>query len=324
MSLFFLLVSNPGQYFTFSFSVAVLIANIFLHESIIESIIRADALRLLTGLNDFPVVALVVINLIVAVIVLLYRCLHWLFFGPRPPSELDLQIIFDQLAIFFSFKFVLIGLILEPDMLDCFCWSLWLGMLALLKIILLHGKLRIEYFASSDANTQNLHRPFLHLILVAIILAFIVCKWSRFLFEIDLLPLNMLLGFDLLTTLIAWVQVCACYSIYMFDGGILRHILGLADVDELIHNVRLVADIAFLLSTTLHYIHVFSIAGVSLTLVDALLLLNLRSTGSQLIGRISDLMFVFKVRNFPEFFFGSPSFHNLSSSSSHDTGTKRC
>ena len=68
-----------------------------------------------------------------------------------------------------------------------------------------------------------------------------------------------------------------------------------ADTDDLLHIVQLNSDIWILLFTSMHYVHIFFINGLSLSLVDVLLFLNLRAAGTQLLHRLSDLYFLRKV-----------------------------
>ena len=75
--------------------------------------------QLALSLPLFPFAALMLFNFTLSLILNLYFLLRYLFFGhPVNSTALEKQQILEKLFIFFSFKFVLIGLVVEPGIVD--------------------------------------------------------------------------------------------------------------------------------------------------------------------------------------------------------------
>ena len=105
---------------------------------------------LLLMLPLFPSASLILFNYVLSLILCFYFFLRFLFFGHGLNSHiLEQKQILDNLFVFFSFKFVLISFVVEPSVLDMIVWILWCAVLAMVKAIIQHAVVRVEYLSSS-------------------------------------------------------------------------------------------------------------------------------------------------------------------------------
>ena len=80
-------------------------------------------IALTTNLPLFPSISLVLFNFVLSIILCTYLLLRFTFFGSMSSVTItERQIIVEKLFTFFSFKFVLIGLIVEPGIIDMIVW----------------------------------------------------------------------------------------------------------------------------------------------------------------------------------------------------------
>ena len=68
------------------------------------------------------------------------------------------------------------------------------------------------------------------------------------------------------------------------------------DPVEMASVIHIIADIIFLHATLLHFVYVCFINGLTLSLVDVLLFLNIRSTVLQILKRINELRALWATR----------------------------
>jgi hypothetical protein len=257
-------------------------------------------------------------------------------------------VIVEKLFNFFSFKIVLVGMVIEPDIFGCSVWLAWYAVLASMKAILQYGQLRLNMIV--DTNTATVYsyiRPFLHLIFGLFFVATGFYYWKVSLCTAGHFGLSMLVLFDLVTLFIELVQSTVMYVVcilkadaegntasststdenstepsaemilaenisaendnsapimirknakiemkkifkminYLFTGhlakfsGVLRLWARKLDYVEFQSTVDLYSDILILSISLIHYFHVYTINGLSLSLVDIFLFLNIRTTG---------------------------------------------
>ena len=122
-------------------------------------------------------------------------------------------VIVEKLFNFFSFKIVLVGMVIEPDIYDFSVWLAWYVILASMKAILQYGKLRLNIMVDSNiATVQHYLRPFLHLIFGMFFVSIGFYFWKDSLTASGHFGLSMLVLFDLVTLTIELMQSLIMYA----------------------------------------------------------------------------------------------------------------
>ena len=122
-------------------------------------------------------------------------------------------VIVEKLFNFFSFKIVLVGMVIEPDIYDFSVWLAWYVILASMKAILQYGKLRLNIMVDSNiATVQHYLRPFLHLIFGMFFVSIGFYFWKDSLTATGHFGLSMLVLFDLVTLTIELMQSLIMYA----------------------------------------------------------------------------------------------------------------
>ena len=230
---------------------------------------RDITIALAANLPLFPSVSLVLFNFLLSIISCMYSLLRFTFFGRiSSVTTTERQRIVEKLFAFFSFKFVLIGLIVEPGIVDMIVWIYWCANLALTKAIIQHGLLQAAHLANASASPRQYIRPASHIIFV-ILFCLAACK-SYGVYVSDRYPHAFwsLFLFDLVTLLVEMMQSSAIYMIYITNALQCKLF---SDPVEKACLVHVVADIVLLHVTLLHFMYVSIINGLTLSLVDVLL-----------------------------------------------------
>jgi hypothetical protein len=225
----------------------------------------------------FPLTAIFLFNFSLSLILCLYFLLRWAFFGYSVNLvPVERQQILEKLFMFFSFKFVLIGLVVEPAITDMIAWVFWCAMLAVAKALLHHGLVCAQTIAGSAAGLRAYARPALHFLFVwgyASGMCFVFRLWV--IGGSNPPAFWLLFLFDIVTLAVEVLQSMVVYSIFASSAAGWKVFL---DPPEHVSTVNLLADIALLLITLLHFCHVCFVNGLMLSLVDVLLFINIRST----------------------------------------------
>ena len=305
-------------------------------------------IRTLFQNSSYPnVIGIVSFNLLLSVFLCIYYLLNTLFFG-RHPTMTEHTVIVEKLFNFFSFKIVLVGMVIEPDIFGFSVWLAWYAVLASMKAILQYGKLRLNMIV--DTNTATVYsyiRPFFHLVFGLFFVATGFYYWKVSLCTAGHFGLSMLVLFDLVTLFIELFQCTVMYVVCILKAdaegnttsstsneensaersaeiilientsaennnsntvlirkntknevkkilkmmnslltghvakfsGVLRIWARKLDYADFQSTVDLYSDILILSISLIHYFHVYTINGLSLSLVDIFLFLNIRTTG---------------------------------------------
>lgn len=302
-------------------------------------------IRALFQNSSYPIViGIVSFNLLLSVFLCIYYLLNTLFFG-RHPTMTEHTVIVEKLFNFFSFKIVLVGMVIEPDIFGFSVWLAWYAVLASMKAILQYGQLRLNIIV--DTNTATVYsyiRPFFHLVFGLFFVSTGFYYWKVVLCTAGHFGLSMLVLFDLVTLFIELFQSTVMYVVCILKAdaegnttsstsnventadrsaevilnenisaqnniprsttarkntkikifkmmnsllignvakfsGFLRLWARKLDYGEFQSTVDLSADILILSISLIHYFHVYTINGLSLSLVDIFLFLNIRTTG---------------------------------------------
>lgn len=200
-------LGRPLQYFLFS-----LIA-LWVTTLTIRMTHDKPDVRTLFQNSSYPIViGIVFFNFLLSVFLCLYYLLNILFFG-RHPTMTEHTVIVEKLFNFFSFKIVLVGMVIEPDIYDFSVWLAWYVILASMKAILQYGKLRLNIMVDANvATVRHYFRPFFHLIFGTFFVAIGFYFWKDSLTAPGHFGLSMLVLFDLVTLSIELIQSLIMYA----------------------------------------------------------------------------------------------------------------
>ena len=224
------------------------------------------------------------VNLIFAVVLLTFNMMCSLFLGElRLIEEHNLR---ERTINFLLFKIIFIGAIVEPELLELITWASCFVVLGMIKMLANLGRDRFEHVAVAPNVTT-----FDHVRLIALLsLVLISCgAWARACintFWIGGGPnVVLLLLFECITCVIIMMQTLAKYAVHGIDcqfhngewdwRGPLWYFIGFF------------GDVGSLCIAAGHYIHVWTLNGISVNLIDAILFLNIRVTISNIMKQLA-------------------------------------
>ncbi|KAL1917213.1 uncharacterized protein VTP21DRAFT_4869 [Calcarisporiella thermophila] len=229
-------------------------------------------------LQNEKICVLVFLNMAYCMLYLLGRTTLRFFFGEL--RVIESQHMRDRLLNFLLFKVVFIGAILEPKWEDLMIWISWFTILGFLRIFSMLCRDRFEYLAFCPNVPFKSHLKILSLlvlILVSDVFWFSVCA--------SIFPtMLLLLTFESFTLFLDTLQTLIKYGIHIRDlstSGIWE------EKGVMLYYTEFITDILILVATLGHYMHIILLHGVSLTLIDAVLLLNMRSVFNNLRKKIT-------------------------------------
>ncbi|CAB4482274.1 unnamed protein product [Rhizophagus irregularis] len=199
------------------------------------------------------------------------------FFGEL--RVIESQHMYDRLLNFLLFKVVFVGAILEPKWEELLIWTSWFTILGFLRIFSMLCRDRFEYLTFSPNTPVQAHLRILVLlilILLSDIFWFIMCI-SIF------RSMLLLLTFECFTLFLDTVQTLIKYLIHLRD--ITRQSVW-ESRGILLYYTEFVTDTLILVATLGHYLHIMLLHGISFTLIDAVLFLNMRSVFNNLRKKI--------------------------------------
>lgn len=287
---------SPFYYFTSSFVVACVAVLYLRHCSSLAHQYDGSTqdLLYLPSLPSYPIICLCLFNFLVSCILGVYYLLCSMFFGPQAAGP-EQMVVFEQLLNFFSFKFIIVGLVPETDALRFAAWIIWFINLAVAKGLVYHGHIHVERLAGRTAPLACYLRPGCHVLFVAVYVAIAVAItnslhiWSQ-----RVTTLWIFLLYDLVTVSL---EALHCLALYCLHGSHAANRLQHVDVYEYIYIIDCCTDILLQVASFLHFLHVGLVLGISLSLVDIVLFLNIRAVGIQLVKKILELLAFFKVKN---------------------------
>ncbi|KAG0046288.1 hypothetical protein BGZ83_008528 [Gryganskiella cystojenkinii] len=216
------------------------------------------------------------------------------FRTPSPAVLLQLQVIlsylqneklcvlhmYDRALNFLLFKVVFVGAILEPRWEELLIWTAWFTILGFLRVFSMLCRDRFEYLTVSPNIPIRVHvkiLTMLSMILVSNIIWFILCI-SVF------RSMLLLLSFECFTLFLDTVQTLVKYVIHL--GDLSRQ--GPCESRRMVqYYTEFTTDTLILVTTLGHYLHIMCLHGISFTLIDAVLFLNMRSVFNNLRKKLS-------------------------------------
>ena len=104
----------------------------------------------------------------------------------------------------------------------------------------------------------------------------------------------LLFLFDIATVVIEGLHSFSLYFVYVTSAASCKLF---ADPSEVVYVAHVIFDIILQLVTLAHFSYVCFMNGLTLSLIDVLLFLNIRSTGMQLLKRFGELRALWITRN---------------------------
>ena len=223
-------------------------------------------------------------NLALACVLLLFNIVCILFFGElRLIEEHNLR---DRTINFLLFKIIFIGAIVEPELLELICWASCFVVLGMLKMLCNLGRDRFEHVAVAPNITTWDHARLITLLLLVMISCGLWANACVSTFWYAGGPsVVLLLLFECLTCCIAMTQTLAKYIVHGIDVQFFQ-----SEWDwrgPLWYFIGFFGDITSLTISTCHYVHVWSLNGFSINLIDAILFLNIRVTVGNIIKQFT-------------------------------------
>ena len=211
-------------------------------------------------------------------LVLVGKAVQWCFLGPlRENEQSKLQ---ERMLTFVLFKLMFIAAMLEHSVGSLVVWLVWFVACVMLKSFSLLARERIEYLlglhaggAGGPASSTAHRRPLV--LMCAVFGMDALIAGGAFVFARDLSS-ALLLCYE-----------CVCIGI---DCGhaFAKCAVAAGASEKASHRnyvVEFASDCLFLMASLLHYVHILYILGVSFTLIDVILLLNMRSVVLSLVRR---------------------------------------
>ncbi|ORY06707.1 hypothetical protein K493DRAFT_251708 [Basidiobolus meristosporus CBS 931.73] len=216
--------------------------------------------------------------MIYCLLILLGKVITRFFFGNL--RVIECQHMYDRLLNFLLFKVVFVGAILEPKWEELFIWTAWFTVLGFLRIFSMLCRDRFEHLAASSESTMGEHIKILTLLVTILVLDVALIFVCTLVFR----SMVFLLTFECFTLCLDTVQTLFKYVIQ------LREISSEEDFESRsiwLYYTEFVTDTLILAATLCHYLHIMALHGISFTLIDAVLFLNIRSVFSNLRKKIA-------------------------------------
>ncbi|KAF8930596.1 hypothetical protein BGZ58_008161 [Dissophora ornata] len=195
------------------------------------------------------------------------------FFGDL--RVIERQHMYDRALNFLLFKVVFVGAILEPRWEELLIWTAWFTILGFLRVFSMLCRDRFEYLTVSPNIPIRVHVKILTMLLMIL-----ASNIAWFVFCISVFrSMLLLLSFECFTLFLDTVQTLVKYVIHL--GDLSRQ--GPCESRRMVqYYTEFVTDTLILVTTLGHYLHIMHLHGISFTLIDAVLFLNMRSVFNNL------------------------------------------
>ncbi|KAG0023123.1 hypothetical protein BGZ80_010348 [Entomortierella chlamydospora] len=183
--------------------------------------------------------------------------------------------MYDRALNFLLFKVVFVGAILEPRWEGLLIWTAWFTVLGFLRVFSMLCRDRFEYLTVSPNIPTRVHVKILTMLTMILTL-----NIAWFVFCISVFrSMLLLLSFECLTLFLDTIQTLVKYVIHLGDQS--RQ--GPCESWRMVqYYTEFVTDTMILVTTLGHYLHIMYLHGISFTLIDAVLFLNMRSVFNNL------------------------------------------
>lgn len=274
MSIFMLIVQNPHYYILISTIAALLSISYILCVWVKKDEFGEEKFE---TFFVWPVISFCIFNFAFAVVIGFYYGVCWIFFGLQGIGQQQ-KVIFEQLLYFFSFKFLVVELVLQTSLLSVGRWIVWFVILAVAKGLLHHGQIRVTTLANSSASWKSYVWPSGHMLMVLVLflsLIYFKRRWASNFYS----DIALLLAYDVFTLAVEFLHSIGIYILHGIDAA------GLQSTSDMVFLLDACADILLKASSLTHFLHVGGINGTSLSMVGVVVFLNIQSNLVQLVKK---------------------------------------
>ena len=229
---------------------------------------------------------LIFVNFAYNLLFLLGRTTQHFFLGAL--RTVETQSIYERLVHYVLFKIVFVGAVLDAELKELLVWCAWFSILGFLKLFALLGRDRFDYLISSSPSPTS--KPIIKVLSLLMIILLSDILWFQLCVSIFYsagLSVLLLLTFECFVVFLECLQPLLKYAIHVVD---LRHEGFWEQRGTLMYYNEFLTETAILIATLAHYVHILWLNGISLTLIDAVLLLHMRMAYTNLRDKIVAFM----------------------------------
>eukprot|EP00742_Colponemidia_sp_Colp-10_P010809 GILJ01011913.1.p1 GENE.GILJ01011913.1~~GILJ01011913.1.p1 ORF type:complete len:566 (+),score=48.10 GILJ01011913.1:34-1698(+) len=216
---------------------------------------------------------LLCLNVIVNILCIVARQLQKQLLGDLRASEF--KHIQERILNFALFKMVFIGAVVDPDFREVLVWSTWFIIMGFLRIGSLLARVRFESISVSPSTPSQTYKrliTFLLCIICGNVVCASMCLW---LFSEASWSVLLLLLFECAMLGIESVQTLVRFMLHLSDH--LHTDSSWETRTTHMFYIELGTELLLHLCSILHYLHIWATHGLSFTLVDVVLFLNVRA-----------------------------------------------
>ncbi|KAF9975164.1 hypothetical protein BGZ73_001272 [Actinomortierella ambigua] len=196
------------------------------------------------------------------------------FFGDL--RIIERQHMYDRALNFLLFKVIFVGAILEPRWEELLIWVAWFTILGFLRVFSMLCRDRIDYLSVTASIPRRVHvkiYTMLIMILISNVIWFVMCI-SVF------RSMLLLLSFECFTLFLDTIQTLVKYTIHLNE---LSRLGGPCETRRMIqYYTEFTTEVVIMTTTLGHYLHIMYLHGISFSLIDIVLFLNMRSVFNNL------------------------------------------
>eukprot|EP00123_Amoebidium_parasiticum_P001572 comp12699_c0_seq1/m.7795 comp12699_c0_seq1/g.7795 ORF comp12699_c0_seq1/g.7795 comp12699_c0_seq1/m.7795 type:complete len:658 (-) comp12699_c0_seq1:525-2498(-) len=221
------------------------------------------------------------VNMAYTLLLWLAKALQAIIFGQL--RVIESQHMYDRLLNYLMYKIMFIGAILEPDLKELVVWTTWFSFLGFLRVFSMLARDRFEYLTFSPTTPWGTHVRILGLLcgIQGLNMAWLAVCLA--VFAEAGISIVLLLTFECYTLFLDTLQTQIKYCVHLHD-------LAMPGTWEargvFVYHTEFVTDTLVLLGTLVHYCHVMTLHGMAFTLIDAIIVLNIRTVGQSLAAKV--------------------------------------
>lgn len=240
--------------------------------------------ELLRHFSTSEIKLLIFANMIANFVILTFKSV--LFFVIGNMRDIEKTALNEYAINYLLFKVVFIGAILEPDVIELLLWSSWFCLIGFFKMLAFVSKYRAEHHSVSPITTKSERVKLLGLLFSILGFAVIWGGSAIFVFKEA--------GFSTLCLLLFEPIIVAIDTVFIIVKYITNGSINDCEIDDenntsenseesvvlhfsILYYAELLATILNLSLKLSHFVHIWALNGLSLTLIDAILFLNMRS-----------------------------------------------
>ena len=223
------------------------------------------------------------LNLVVSMLAGAVRAVQLRLFGPL--SDNEAKACRENLFNFLVFRSVFVAAIVPLDVRELMVWCAFFAVIAALRLLCIIARERFATVTILPSATADTFVRVIVLIAALLLtdLLLAAAVWAVVRRQAGLSVVCLLL-FENVVVLLGCLKVSGKYLIHLLG---LRRGQGWEERNSYLYYCEFVFEVLTQLLTLLHYLHVWSFYGLSVTIIDLFLFLHLRSSFIVLVDRIS-------------------------------------